>query len=108
MTAFLEDLERLSAAEEFFTYLEVPYDAQVVRVNRLHILKRFHDYIGDLPGDLDPADIRLAYADALSRAYGDFLTSDPRTEKVFKVFKDAAAARKANFVPLTAVARKRG
>lgn len=108
MSDLRDKMERLSAAEEFFTFLDVPYDPAVVQVNRLHILKRFHDYIGELPSDLDPADVRLAFADALARAYQDFVDSDAVTQKVFKVFQQAEAARKANFVPLGAVARKRG
>lgn len=108
MREFLDTLAGLSSAEEFLDFLKVPYDPQVVRVNRLHILKRFHDYIGQsgLPGDVDPGDLDQAYAQALEHAYTDFVTSNAATEKVFKVFQQAEAAKKANFVPLAAVSRK--
>lgn len=108
MSEFLKKMETLASAEEFLDYLKVPYDPQVVRVNRLHILKRFHDYIGQsgLPGELDTPALGLAYAEALERAYNDFVTSNPVTEKVFKVFKDAEKSRKSRFVPLDSVVRK--
>lgn len=108
MREFLDTLAGLSSAEEFLDFLKVPYDPQVVRVNRLHILKRFHDYIGQsgLSDDMDSAALGQAYTQALEHAYTDFVTSNAVTEKVFKVFKQAEASKKANFVPLTAVSRK--
>jgi nitrogenase-stabilizing/protective protein len=108
MSEFLDTLKTLSTAEEFLDFMGVEYDPQVVRVNRLHILKRFHDYIGKagLPGDLAEADIRPVYASHLAKAYSDFVTSDGVTEKVFKVFEKAAAAKKNAFVPLGEISRK--
>lgn len=82
------DLEELSSAEDFLEYFGVSYDPAVVHVNRLHILQRFHDYLGrvaEMPGD--DAARRTLYADQLSHAYSDFVASDARTEKVFKVFR---------------------
>ncbi len=81
------DLEELSSAEDFLGYFEVPFDASVVQVNRLHILQRFHDYLaqaGEEPAD--PAERYSLYADLLRAAYEDFVHSDARTEKVFHVF----------------------
>jgi nitrogenase-stabilizing/protective protein len=46
MSAFLDQMSGLSSAEDFFKALDVPFDEHVVRVNRLHILKRMHDYLG--------------------------------------------------------------
>ena len=108
MSEFLHGMETLSSAEEFLDYLHVSYDPQVVRVNRLHILKRFHDYIGQsgLPGDLDDAALGSAYAEALNHAYLDFTTTDGKTEKLFKVFKNAEAAQKAKFVSLDSISRR--
>ena len=82
------DLEELSSAEEFLEYFGVPFDASVVHVNRLHILQRFHDYItkaGTLPEEEEAR--RHVYGALLESAYHDFVTSDARTEKVFKVFR---------------------
>ena len=45
MSDFEDDLEDLVSAEDFLEYFQVPYEASVVHVNRLHILQRFHDYI---------------------------------------------------------------
>lgn len=108
MSEFLDSLHKLSTAEEFLDFLKVSYDPQVVRVNRLHILKRFHDYIGKsgLPGDLDDTALGQAYAGHLERAYADFVASNAVTEKVFPVFHKAEAAHKAAFVSLTPVKRK--
>ena len=50
-----EDLEFLSAmadlesAEDFLDFFGVAYDPAVVEVNRLHILQRFHQYLGQYP-----------------------------------------------------------
>lgn len=84
-------LAKLSAAEEFFEALGVPYEQSVVNVNRLHILKRFQQYLrrdGRAEG-LDAA-ARLAHHQRLLlRAYQDFVGSTAAQEKVFKVFQDA-------------------
>jgi nitrogenase-stabilizing/protective protein len=84
-----EALEDLSAAEEFLDYFGIEYDARTVQVNRLHILQRFHDYIG-MAGCMprDDAERRTIYARLLRQAHDDFVKSDALTEKVFKVFQD--------------------
>jgi nitrogenase-stabilizing/protective protein len=88
----LEDLDdaldELESAEDFLSFFGVSFDAATVHVNRLHILQRFHDYL-DAAGE-PPAEAAAryaAYAALLSRAYQDFVTSDARTEKVFRVFR---------------------
>jgi len=89
--SFLDDLEELESAEDFLHYFELPYDPSIVHVNRLHILQRFHDYLdqgkAQLPDDEDA--LRAIYKQLLARAYQDFVGSDAKTEKVFKVFKMA-------------------
>ena len=85
----LEDaLDELESAEDFLVFFGVDFDPAVVHVSRLHILQRFHDYLDDA-GDLsaEPAARYAAYAALLNRAYRDFVTSDARTEKVFRVFR---------------------
>ena len=82
------DIEELSSAEDFLSYFGIPYDATVVHVNRLHILQRFHDYLGQVAEEpADPVLRRALYADLLLGAYEDFVHSDARTEKVFRVFR---------------------
>ncbi|HBG94651.1 MAG TPA: hypothetical protein DDY14_04840, partial [Chromatiaceae bacterium] len=60
----------------------------VVHVNRLHILQRFHDYLAELEQEPETVSARFTlYADLLLGAYQDFVNSDARTEKVFRVFQ---------------------
>lgn len=92
MTSFRDTLANLSSAEDFFSVLGVPYDEAVVRVNRLHILKRFNDYLRaeqQALEDADDATAKAVHATCLARAHADFVTSDAVTEGVFKVFKQA-------------------
>ena len=96
------DLDELSSAEDFLDYFGIEYNPSVVHVNRLHILQRFHDYLGqvnDMPEDEDQR--RLLYTDLLKGAYEDFVKSDAVTEKVFKVFHMNEPQQA--FVPLTAL-----
>ena len=92
MTQLLDTLQKFSAAEEFFDFLRVDYVPQVVHVNRLHILKRFQQYLSrdPVPPGLSEADERIAYQAKLQSASQDFVQSDAVTEKVFKVFQDKA------------------
>lgn len=80
---WLEELEDLESAEDFFDYFGIAYERPVVHVNRLHILQRFSDYLKR--GDSLPS--REFYRESLQRAYTDFVTSSAQAEKVFKVFR---------------------
>jgi nitrogenase-stabilizing/protective protein len=88
-------LTRLSAAEEFLEFFAIPYQQSVVNVSRLHILKRFYQYLRQEKGlgDLDEAQMFSRYRALLTRAYEDFVQSTPAQEKVFKVFQDAEGAK---------------
>ena len=88
-------LSKLSSAEEFLNFFGVEYDQSVVNVNRLHILKRFNQYMTrhGLTGCSDEA-IKAEYKMLLERAYSDFVKSDAVTEKVFKVFQDATGVKR--------------
>ncbi len=75
MANTLETLRTLSAAEEFFEHLGVPYDPAVIRVNRLHVLKRFNQYLlGSQPdvAGLEAGAQLQACRELLIRAYQDF------------------------------------
>ncbi len=87
------ELSQLSAAEEFFKYLAVPYDKHVVNVNRLHILKRFRQYLAGALDDAptDGEELRALCASLLEKAHGDFVRSSAQIEKVFRVFQDQTA-----------------
>lgn len=91
-----EAFDELSSAEDFLEYFNVPYDAPVVHVNRLHILQRFHDYIKRAGTDAFPEDeeqSRIQHKKLLEKAYQDFVESDAVTEKVFKVFRMAESEK---------------
>lgn len=83
-------LKALSSANEFLEFFGIPYDERVVNVNRLHILKRFYQYLhqADGLGELDEVGLFSRYRELLARAYQDFVHSNAATEKVFKVFQD--------------------
>jgi nitrogenase-stabilizing/protective protein len=85
-------LKALSSANEFLEFFGIPYDESVVNVNRLHILKRFYQYLHQAEGlaGLDEIGMFTRYRELLAHAYQDFTTSNAATEKVFKVFQDAA------------------
>ena len=63
----------------------------MVDINRLHILQRLHDRLAgaDLEG-MDDDRLHETVSAFLASAYRDFVASDARTEKVFKVFRTAA------------------
>jgi nitrogenase-stabilizing/protective protein len=109
MTAILEQLRHLSATEEFFELLDVPYDPAVLRVARLHILRRMGQSLADNTLDgLAEAAAREQCRAHLARAYADFVASRPIEQRVFKVLKDAVAPRrKAAFVPLSTLSQPR-
>ena len=94
-TPLQEDLNGLASAEEFLDYFAVPYDAHVVRVKRLHILQRFHDYLARHEADKAPD--YDTYRRWLEQAYLDLLHSDAQTEKVFAVFQRGEGT---SFMPL--------
>ncbi|MBK8766566.1 MAG: nitrogenase stabilizing/protective protein NifW [Burkholderiaceae bacterium] len=91
MESLIQRLKTLSSAEDFLAFFGVPFDERVVQVNRLHILKRFYQYLHQTPGTSTLDDVALfrCQRELLTRAYGDFVTSTPAREKVFKVFQDA-------------------
>ncbi|MBZ8135272.1 nitrogenase stabilizing/protective protein NifW [Afifella sp. IM 167] len=103
----LEKLGTLSSAEEFFDTLGVAYDPEVLRVARLHILKRMGEYLsGDSLAGLGEAETEAACRAHLQRAYADFTRSSPLKERVFKVLKDATGEKpspRRPFVPLSSL-----
>jgi len=108
-TNIVEKLKRLSSAEDFFAALGVAYDEAVLRVARLHILKRMGQYLNsdELGGLPDSVAVERAKA-TLQRAYADFERSSPLAERVFQVLKDhdpeRPVAPKTAFVGLDEIA----
>ena len=104
MEAFLQQLKALSSAEDFLQYFGVPFDQQVVNVSRLHILKRFFQYIRkeNLSAITNEVDLFTQYREQLVKAYEDFVKSTPAQEKVFKVFQDAGGRQHVSIESLKA------
>jgi nitrogenase-stabilizing/protective protein len=86
----LDELRRLSSAEEFFAFLGVPFDPAVVRVSRLHILRRMGLSLAgaDLAGLSEPGQ-REACRRALEEAYASLLAKAPLEQRLFKVHQQA-------------------
>lgn len=109
MISLPSELQHLETAEDFLDHFGVAYDTAVVNRLRLHILQRFHDYLAK--AEEEPADDAARDAlfhDYLARAYDDFLNSDPLTERVFKVLRDAKNPPEEQepgrvFIPLDAI-----
>jgi nitrogenase-stabilizing/protective protein len=91
MNDLTRSLAKLSSAEEFLDFFSIPYDQAVVNVSRLHILKRFYQYLNQEKGfgARDEGSQHVRYAELLTHAYQDFVNSTPAQEKVFKVFQDS-------------------
>ncbi|MEN9261229.1 MAG: nitrogenase-stabilizing/protective protein NifW, partial [Thermostichus sp. HHBFW_bins_43] len=83
------ELKGLVNAEDFFAFFELPYDPQVINVNRLHILRKFSQHLRPLDNFQGSEQEQLKQArQALEKAYQTFLTSTPQQEKLFRVFQD--------------------
>lgn len=110
--SMLDELGCLSTAEDFFTFLDVPFEPTVVQVARLHILRRMGQYLkgSQLDGvfeGLSEAEVRALCREHLEQAYQDFVKSSPIQERLFKVHKEAVEQKPEPakpFVPLTSLA----
>jgi nitrogenase-stabilizing/protective protein len=99
------EVEELDSAEDFLDYFDVAYEASIVQVYRLHILQRFHDYLDGVEQMPESEEERRPlYAGLLNSAYNDFVRSDARTERVFKVFRTQQPASVE--IPLTSLLSK--
>lgn len=110
MISLPSELQDLETAEDFLDHFQVPYDTAVINRMRLHVLQRFHDYLDKAEEEpADDAERDALLKSYLSRAYDDFLKSDPLTERVFKVLRDAANPQEEKqpgstvFVPLDSI-----
>lgn len=103
--SFKDDMDDLETAEDFLRFFNVRYEQRVVNVNRLHILQRFHDYLGADTGleSLDDEGMAARYSAHLERAYQDFVVSNAIAEKTFKVHQEEARKMADRFVPLDAL-----
>ncbi|NET34327.1 MAG: nitrogenase-stabilizing/protective protein NifW [Cyanothece sp. SIO1E1] len=91
MTKTLADFNRLVDAEEYFEFFDLPYDPQIVSVNRLHILQKFSQLLQAskvASADLSEEQKLSQYRIELQNAYNLFITSTPLEQKLFKVFNE--------------------
>ncbi|MEH2448736.1 MAG: nitrogenase-stabilizing/protective protein NifW [Nostoc sp.] len=102
MTGTIDEFKKLVDAEEFFQFFNLSYDLEVVNVNRLHILKKFSQYIREVDNnspELSQEEKLNQYSLALQKAYQVFIESTPHEQKLFKVFND----KPKNVVTLTEI-----
>jgi nitrogenase-stabilizing/protective protein len=104
----LEQLSRLSSAEDFFRFLDLPFDPAVLNVARLHILRRMADNLRNAAPEMDEARSRAFFRAHLERAYTDFVGSSPLKERVFKVHQDARRPMGSPLVSLTTPSSQSG
>lgn len=104
MSALIDDMKRLESAEDFLDYFAIPYDVAVVNISRLHILKRFYQYLAKQGGidGLPPASAFSTCRELLAKSYMDFLNSSGIEQKVFKVFQTAAGQQS---IPVSGIRR---
>jgi len=97
-------LKPLSSVEEFLEHFAIDYDPAVIRVSRLHIMQRFHQYLRLETGlaDMEEAELRVLCRNLLTRAYQDFVNSTPLKEKVFKVLRNAEGIQTVSLAGLRA------
>ncbi len=101
----LDQLRRLSSAEDFFEALGVSYDPAILRVARLHILRRMGEYISQSDASRGSDDeVWLACRVFLENSYNDFVASSPIEQRVFKVLKDAVKPKEERRKPFVSLA----
>lgn len=104
MNMLIHILKPLSSVEEFLEHFAIAYDPAVIRVSRLHIMQRFHQYLRletDL-AEMSEAELCLLCRALLTRAYSDFVHSTPLKEKVFKVLRNAEGVQTVSLAGLRA------
>ncbi|MBP0633490.1 MULTISPECIES: nitrogenase-stabilizing/protective protein NifW [unclassified Cupriavidus] len=91
MQGHLNQQQHLSSTEDFFRHFDIAFDETVLNVSRLHILKRFFQYIEQQ--EEPPLDNGTAlfefYRSLLLKAYNDFVSSTPAEQRVFRCFREA-------------------
>ncbi|NJL49431.1 MAG: nitrogenase-stabilizing/protective protein NifW [Leptolyngbyaceae cyanobacterium SM2_5_2] len=91
MSTKTQAFNQITQAEDYFAFFNLPYDAQFLNVNRLHILQKFSRMVrekGAIAPDLDDEVTFNRYREFLQEAYSLFQTSSPQEQKLFKVFND--------------------
>jgi nitrogenase-stabilizing/protective protein len=97
----LDQLSKLSSAEDFFQFLDVPYEPALLNVARLHILRRMGDNLRNSSAETEEETLRANLRAHLEQAYQDFVSSTPLNERVFKVLKDAVRQKTPRLIALS-------
>ncbi|MGB7440310.1 MAG: nitrogenase-stabilizing/protective protein NifW [Coleofasciculaceae cyanobacterium] len=86
----LAEFEKLRDAEDYFQFLNLPYDEHVIDVNRLHILKKFSlaiQEIAESNPNISEEELLNKYREALEKSYQVLLNSSGVEQKLFDVFQ---------------------
>jgi nitrogenase-stabilizing/protective protein len=102
----IADLKRLSAAEELFAYLEVPYEAEVLNVSRLHILRKMGNLLRSAASaeGADEDAVRATFKAHLEQAYAELCEKGPLEQRLFKVHQDAVRPKTPKPAPFVSLA----
>jgi nitrogenase-stabilizing/protective protein len=103
----LNELQHLSTAEDFFRYLDVEYDPDELHIARLHVMRRFGQYLEreSLEG-LNDEDIRRRCRTLLETARDDFARRSTLAGGDFSVSRNAKALSTSGWVPASALNRQ--
>lgn len=103
----LAEFRKLTDAEDYLQFFNLPYRQDFVNVNRLHILKQFAlliEKVNEVFLDVSEEEKLEKYRMALAEAYEVFQSSSPLETKLFKVFNETPK----NFVSLESLTKKAG
>ena len=78
-------MSELESAEDFLEFFGVGYTPEIVEVNRLQLLKRYHDYLTESVVVDDAQARRSLYAQLLARSYDDVVKFGACEEKFPRV-----------------------
>jgi nitrogenase-stabilizing/protective protein len=95
MNTLAQRLTKLTSAEDFLEFFGVPYEESVLNVSRLHILKRFFQYMRQehVMDMTNETEMFKLMRNLLAKSYDDFIHSTPAKEKVFSVLQNADGQR---------------
>ncbi len=85
----LPDIDELETAEEFLEYFDVPFEADQVRVSRLHIMHQFHTRLQrmNFSVTLPEADRMTLARQLLEESYQQFHHQEVRKHSSLQVYQ---------------------
>lgn len=95
-------LKALSSAEDFFEFLELPFEPSVVSIARLHILRVMSRSVAAIDLErTEESELVSRMRSALAGAYELFLSRTPLEVRALAIHQKAAG--RGSFVPLGAL-----